>query len=36
MISKVNVIASLRYANEFEVKDRPEGQLVTLTLTKRF
>jgi hypothetical protein len=36
MIPKVNVIASLRYAYEFAVKDRPEGQLVTLTLTKRF
>lgn len=36
MIPKVNVIASLRYAYEVEVKDRPEGQLVTLTLTKRF
>lgn len=36
MIPKVNVIASLRYTYEVAVKDRPEGQLVTLTLTKRF
>jgi hypothetical protein len=36
MIPKVNVTASLRYAYEVAVKDRPEGQLFTLTLTKRF
>jgi len=36
MIPKVNVIASLRYVYEVDVKDRPEGQLFTLTLTKRF
>jgi hypothetical protein len=26
----------LRYLREFGAKDRPEGNLVTLTLTKRF
>lgn len=33
---KVGLFTSLRYAYEFEAKDRPEGHLWTLTLTKRF
>lgn len=36
MIPKINVIGSLRYVYEIDAKDRPKGQLVTLTLTKRF
>jgi hypothetical protein len=34
--SKLGVNTSLRYAYEFGAKERPEGHLVTLTLTKRF
>lgn len=30
------LLASLRYAYEMAAEDRPEGQLLTLTLTKRF
>jgi hypothetical protein len=30
------LITSLRYAYEFAAVERPEGHLVTLTLTKRF
>lgn len=33
---KLGVITSLRYAYEFAATERPEGQLVTLTFTKRF
>lgn len=33
---KLGLITSLRYAYEFAAKERPEGHLVTLTLTKRF
>jgi hypothetical protein len=33
---KLGLITSLRYLREFGAKDRPEGNLVTLTLTKRF
>lgn len=36
VIPKLGVIASLRYLREFAAKDRPEGNTVTLTLTKRF
>ena len=32
----LGVITSVRYAYEFAARERPEGQLVTLTLTKRF
>jgi hypothetical protein len=30
------MLASLRYVYEFNAAERPEGQLATLTLTKRF
>lgn len=33
---KAGLFTSLRYAYEFAAVDRPEGQLVTLTLTKMF
>lgn len=33
---KVGAQFTLRYLREFEVKDRPEGNTVTLTVTKRF
>ena len=33
---KLGLFTSLRYAYEFAAIERPEGQLVTLTLTKRF
>ena len=33
---KLGIITSLRYVYEFDAAERPEGQLVTLTLTKRF
>lgn len=33
---KLGLITSLRYAYEFGAVERPEGHLVTLTLTKRF
>lgn len=36
VIPKLGLLASLRYAYEFAVRERPEGQLVTLTLTRRF
>ena len=36
LIPKCYVIASLRYLREFAAKDRPEGNAVTLTFTKRF
>lgn len=32
----IGMLASLRYAYEFEAVERPEGHLLTLTLTKRF
>lgn len=35
-VPKLGMFASLRYLQEFSAKDRPEGQLVTLTLTKIF
>lgn len=34
--TKLGVITSLRYAYEFGAKDRPEGHVLCLTLTKRF
>jgi hypothetical protein len=34
--TKLGVAASLRYAYEFEAKDRPQGHVLCLTLTKRF
>lgn len=34
--SKIGVISTLRYAYEADVKDRPQGHTITLTLTKRF
>ncbi|MFA6173890.1 MAG: transporter [Kiritimatiellales bacterium] len=33
---KLGLFASLRYAHEFAVVERPEGDLITLTLTKPF
>jgi hypothetical protein len=36
MIPQIMTIASLRYEKEFAVRDRPEGQIATLTLTKIF
>jgi hypothetical protein len=33
---KLGVITSLRYAYEFEAKDRPQGHVISLTLTRRF
>jgi len=30
------LISSLRYEYEVDAKDRPQGQAVVLTLTKRF
>lgn len=33
---KLALFTSLRYAYEFAARERPEGHLVTLTLTKRF
>ena len=33
---KLGLITSVRYAYEFAAVERPEGQLVTLTFTKRF
>jgi hypothetical protein len=33
---KIGLFASLRYLREFGAKDRPEGNTVTLTLTKRW
>lgn len=35
-IPQVKTIASLRYEHEFAVRDRPEGQIGVLTLTKLF
>ncbi len=35
-IPKFGLIASLRYLREFAAVDRPEGNTVTLTVTKRF
>jgi hypothetical protein len=32
----IGMFASLRYAYEFDAEERPEGHLLTLTLTKRF
>jgi hypothetical protein len=32
----IDFVASLRYLREFEAHDRPEGNTITLTLTKRF
>ena len=32
----IGLFTSLRYAYEADVKDRPQGHTVTLTLTKRF
>jgi hypothetical protein len=34
--SKIGLFTSLRYAYEVTAHDRPQGQLITLTLTKRF
>jgi len=34
--SELGIFASLRYGYEFGARDRPEGHLITLTLTKRF
>jgi hypothetical protein len=34
--TKLGVIGSLRYLKEFDANNRSEGQMVTLTLTKRF
>ena len=36
MIPQIMTIASLRYEQEFAVRDRPEGQIAVLTLTKIF
>lgn len=36
VIPKLRLLASLRYAYEFAAVERPEGQLITLTLTRRF
>jgi hypothetical protein len=36
VIPQIKTIASLRYEWEFEVQDRPEGQIAVLTLTKVF
>jgi len=33
---KTGILFSLRYLHEFEVYDRPQGDIVTLTLTRRF
>jgi hypothetical protein len=33
---RLGLITSLRYLREFAAKDRPEGNVVTLTFTKRF
>lgn len=35
-IPRIKTIASLRYEQEFAVRDRPDGQIGTLTLTKIF
>jgi hypothetical protein len=34
--SKLGLFTSLRYLREVAVHDRPEGNVVTLTLTKRW
>jgi len=34
--SSIGLISSLRYAYEFDAKNRPEGHVVCLTLTRRF
>ena len=36
MWEKIGLISSLRYEYEVDAKDRPKGQAVVLTLTKRF
>lgn len=36
VIPQIGVIASVRYLREFSANSRPEGNLVSLTLTKRF
>ena len=36
LIPGINVFASARYIFEFAASDRPEGQLLNVTLTKRF
>lgn len=36
VIPQIKTIASLRYEQEFAVRDRPEGQIAVLTLTKIF
>jgi len=36
MWEKIGLISSLRYEYEVDAKDRPQGQAVVLTLTKRF
>ena len=36
LCTKLGLFVSVRYAHEFAVKDGPEGDKVTLTLTKRF
>lgn len=36
VIPQIKTVASLRYEQEFEVRDRPEGQIAVLTLTKIF
>jgi hypothetical protein len=33
---KTKILTSLRYAYEFEAKDRPQGHVLCLTLTRRF
>lgn len=33
---KTGIFASLRYVHEFDAASRPEGELVTVTLTRRF
>jgi len=33
---KLGLFTSVRYAYEFGAEDRPEGNTVTLTLTRRF
>jgi len=36
MWEKIGLISSLRYLYEADVKDRPQGHIIELTLTKRF
>ena len=35
-MSQLPMFVSLRYVREFAARDRPEGNTVTLTLTKRW